>query len=106
MEKINSVIAAMFALGLLLGWVLEPAITLLAGLSVWIILALIYTGAEDPNPHRTSIALHRGIPDSPLVKLALKDQPGKSKLPIPAKLILLMFLAGGLLVVTGFMWMM
>jgi len=104
MERIYPIIAAIIAIGLFLGWLLEPGITLLAGIAIWVFLGIIYSGAEDPNPHRTSFKLHRGIPDSPMVKLALKEQPKKKKMLIPARLVMIMFLTGLFLVVIGYIW--
>ena len=105
MSKLTIAIIAATGVGLVLGWLLDPAITLLVGIALWFCILLLLGGAEDPNPARTSILLHRGIPDRPLVHRAMKPVKVQKEKNIRGKYIWLLLISGALLVGTGICWM-
>ncbi|MBA3045106.1 MAG: hypothetical protein KKH41_03765 [Candidatus Thermoplasmatota archaeon] len=105
MERFTKVIIAVIALGLILGWFIEPAITVLAGVALWFSILLTLGGAEDGNPARTSWSLHRGIPDRPYVHTAMKSQKVQKTENIRGKNVWMLLISGAALVGVGIYWM-
>jgi len=105
MEKLTKVIIAVTAIGLVLGWITEPAITVIAGVALWFLILLLYSGAEDPNPMRTSILLHRGIPDRPLVHRAMMPVKVQKEKDVRGRFVWMLLISGGILVGMGIYWM-
>ena len=105
MERSTIGILSTITISLLLGWLIEPALVVIAGGILWIVILLAIGGAEDGNPIRTAIALYKGIPDRPLVRRALKRQQVAKERPPQTVLIWLLAASGAFLIATGLLWM-
>ena len=103
LRNILAIVAVMGA-GILLGWMFEPALTVLAGGLLWLYILYIAGGAEDGNPARTAIKLCR-VPDRPMAYLALK-KVRVQKNPVPKRaLIWMLIISGAALIAIGIAWM-
>ncbi len=105
MRKPVFFVAALTTAALIMGWLLDPSITFIAGVLTWILLLVLASGAEDPNPIRTAAAFYGGIPDEPLAHRAMmpvKVQKGKN---IRGGVLWALALSGSALVSMGIYWM-
>lgn len=53
MEKSSKLILGVIVTSLFLGWLIEPALVVIAGGILWMCILLVTGGAEDGNPYRT-----------------------------------------------------
>ena len=67
------------AAALLMGWFLDHAITFVTSVLIWILLLVLASGAEDPNPIRTAAAFYAGIPDEPMMHRVITKEQVRSK---------------------------
>jgi hypothetical protein len=105
MERLSQLIIGIIAASLFLGWFIEPAFVIFGGIILFVIMLLYLGGAEDGNPIRTAIVAYRGIPDTPLVRRAMKPQNVQKEKSPRRNLIWLLFTSGAFLIGFGLLWM-
>jgi hypothetical protein len=77
----------------------------LGGIILIVTLLLCMGGAEDGNPIRTAIVAYRGIPDTPLVRRAMKPQIIQKEKTPQRTMIWLLLASGASLIGLGLLWM-
>jgi hypothetical protein len=105
MRKPIFFVAAITTAALIMGWLLDPSITFIAGVLTWILLLVLASGAEDPNPIRTATAFYAGIPDEPLAHRAMMPVNAQRGRKVRGRVIWALFLSGSALVSIGIYWM-
>lgn len=105
MRKPIFFVAALTTAALIMGWLLDPSITFVAGVLTWILLLVLASGAEDPNPIRTATAFYGGIPDEPLAHRAMMPVKVQKAKNIRGGVLWVLFLSGLALISAGLYWM-
>jgi hypothetical protein len=103
MERLSKLILGVIATSLFLGWLIEPAIVVIAGGILGICILLVTGGAEDGNPYRTMRA--NSMPDFLEVGRFMKQQNVQKEKPLQNYFVWALFISGALLIAIGLCWM-
>ena len=103
MEKITKIIITVMAIGLLSGFLLDPSLTVVSGLSLWFLILLLMGGAEDGNPYRT---MNRtAMPDFLEVGRFMKPQKVQKEGNVRGRYIWMLLASGAFLLAVGIYFM-
>ncbi len=103
MENYSKIIIAVIVIGLILGWLLEPAFTVIAGGILLFSIFLVTGGAEDGNPYRTMTKLP--MPNVFSVGRFMRQQKVAKEKPRRRNVILALVFSGFTLIAIGIIWM-
>jgi hypothetical protein len=102
MERIHQIVTVTVIVGILIGFI-SPVLTIIAGLSLWIILWLAQGGISAGNPYKR-MAYSRAAPDFVEVKQFKRNEETEKRDNAKYQTTIFVFGIGGLLVLIGLIW--
>lgn len=103
MNKSTVLIIGIDAIILMIGWLLDPALTVLGGIILIIILSLTIVGGEEGNKYKT-MAMTR-VPDFLEVRTFMRQKDVQNEPRPRINLVLVLLISGASLIGIGLYWM-